>query len=135
MNIIKARNPRSSPSTLHQIALEYNGNDRDLGEALILNQALQAETLDLLLEKCSQEIQLLALTHPNLTSSQQLKIVGSIKLTRLRTKAKMVLLHRTDLTKETLAVLCLDPNGQVRTAALKKLGDLDDTNSNSCQRQ
>lgn len=128
MNDIEiARNSTASPECLYALINKYKVLDRNLGEALILNPVLDSEILKLTLEKCSAELRILALKHPNITSDQQFEIISSITHDHLRTKAKTILLQRKDLDINIIAVLCLDPEEQIRQTAfdlLKKIKKL-----------
>lgn len=121
MNLDRARNPHALVSTLKELVEGYSGGDRDLGEALLLNPSLQAEEINILLEKCSLDLRILALTHPNLSADKQIDIIMSVLDSKFRTKAKLALLHRSELNKDILAILCLDPDESVRNVALKRL--------------
>ena len=118
-DIEKARNPHTSFKTLNQIS---QGNlTHDLIEALLMNPSLPSDSLPELITKCSIDLQILALKHPNLSSEQQIDIISSINNDQLRIKAKIVLLQRPDIGKDMLTVLCLDPDKQIRERALEKL--------------
>ena len=122
MNDIEvARSSTASPLCLHNILSKYRILDRNMGEALVLNPSLDSNILELVLEKCSIELRILALKHPNITSDQQFNIISSIKFDHLRTKAKTILLQRVDLDINIIAVLCLDPEIQIRQTALELL--------------
>ena len=127
MNEIEtARSYTVSAECIHNIISKYKVLDRNLAETLILNPSLDSNILKLVLEKCSIELQILALKHPNLTIDLQYEIISSITFDHLRMKAKRILLQRPDLDRNIVAVLCLDPEMEIRQTAfniLKKKSD------------
>lgn len=129
MNLEIARNPSASPESLDKLVDKYDSRNRDLGEALILNHNLDPISLAKLLTKCPLELQVLAIKHPNLCWEDQIRIASLVDTDELRTKARLLLLERDDLDARLFAVLCLDPNKQVRDKAQTKLRSYNDTNS------
>ena len=124
MDLEIARNPSASPSSLNVLIDKYSINNRDLGEALVLNRSLNPLALKKLLEKVPLELQVLAIKHPNLSLEDQMRIVSIIDREELRTKARFLLLERDDLDYGILTVLCLDPEPHVREKAQNKLKGL-----------
>jgi hypothetical protein len=119
-----ARNTKASPESLDRLVDKYDSRHRDLGEALILNHNLKSEALTKLLSKSPLDLQILAIKHPNLCWEDQIRIASLVDTDDLRTKARLLLLEREDLDIRLFAVLCLDPNSQVREKAQVKLKEV-----------
>lgn len=129
-NLEKARNPNASNEVLSKIIKDFKG-ERDLAEALILNAKLSSSNLSDLLKKCSPDLALLALGHPNLSTEDQISIILSMNNETTRTLAKLLILKRKNLSKETLSILCLDPHKEVRETAQRRMVKDDPNDSDS----
>ena len=116
-----ARNPYALSSSLDSLVNEYKTDNRNLGEALILNSNLSSDSLNKLLEKCPQDLQILAIIHPNLSFEKQLEILSEIGDNELRTRARLLLLERKDIDIKIVVILCLDPVEKIRIRALERL--------------
>ena len=111
-----ARQPTCPSSFLDLLAEECDSEDYTLCEALLLNQGLSTQALDLLLQKgLPTELQVLAAQHPSLSLTNKSKLLLSSKYARL------ALLDRRDLTSDIILPLCLDPDSQVRLKAQNRI--------------
>lgn len=115
-----ARNPNSTAKALNKSIRTYKKIDRLHGQALLLNGALTAEMLHILIAKVPPDMLPLAARHPHLSLEDQVALIRH-STDLLAHRVKSAILNKKKPSKEVLSMLSIDSDKDIREKAVNLL--------------